>query len=72
MTAISRWISRAGFEPRHGHGFPLNVRKIQTLRSQEFFNPFDTYIRLKSGAGGYTRSEWHFPARAEIFALPYF
>jgi len=50
MTAIYRWISRAGFEPRHGSGFPLNVRKIQTPRSQEFFNPFDTYIRLKSGA----------------------
>jgi hypothetical protein len=38
MTAISRWISRAGFEPPHGHGFPLDVRKIQTARSQEFFN----------------------------------
>ncbi|HYZ71716.1 MAG TPA: hypothetical protein VE641_01470 [Chthoniobacterales bacterium] len=50
MTTISRWISRAGFELRHGHGFLLDVRKIQTPRSQEFFNPFNTYIRLKSGA----------------------
>jgi hypothetical protein len=71
MITISTWINRAGFEPWGGGGFALCVPEFKGREYSTIFNRCRTQAAAQIRRG-YTRSEWHFPARAEIFALPYY
>ena len=50
MTAISRWINRAGFEPQGGCGFVLCVRELKGSVYSTSSIDAARMPRLKSGA----------------------